>query len=259
MPERMNKGSVLLLWFSRGAGLLVNLYGRTLRKYARFFSVVFICCLMAPSCAPLPEYARPQFYRHAGIVTDTDNSGFSYRLLSIDDFKAEMLPPDVQQYQESINARSCLTIRPSDMTSAQIGAVSYYGNPLWIGQFRHLSFEALFIPSCSWWNENVSQKKIDYVLQHEQIHFAIAELTARRATSELGQKMKDYTALGGTRSEVAEELNRVLQDSVYEFLESDLEIHTEFDEDTSLFFDQDQQDSWYSRLTHLLEQSHGIP
>ena len=192
-------------------------------------------------------------------MTDTDNSGFSYRALSIDDFKAERLPPDVQQHQESINARSCLTIRPSDMTSAQITAVSYYGNPLWIGQFKHVSFEALFIPSCSWWNETVSEKKIDYVLQHEQIHFAIAEFTARRATSELGAKMKEYTAVGGTRTEVAEELSRVLLDSVHEFLESDLEIHTEFDEETSLFFDQDQQNSWYSRLTRLLEQRRGVP
>ena len=168
--------------------------------------------------------------------------------LSIDDFKAEMLPPDVQQYHESINARSCLTIRPSDNTSARIGEVSYYGSPIWVGQFRHISFEALFIPSCSWWNEKVSQKKIDYVLQHEQIHFAIAELSARRATTELGMKMKEYTAVGGTHTEVAEELNRVLLDSVHQLLESDLEIHTEFDEDTSMFFDQDRQTSWYEKL-----------
>ena len=192
-------------------------------------------------------------------MTDTDNSGFRYRTLSIDDFKAARLPPDVEQYRESINARSCLTIRPADSTSAQIDAVAYYGNPLWIGQFKQVSFEALFIPSCSWWNENVSEKKIDYVLQHEQIHFAIAELTARKATSELGAKMKEYTALGGTRTEVAEELSRVLLDSVHEFMESGLEIHTEFDEDTSMFFDQDQQNSWYIRLTHQLEQGHGTP
>ncbi len=255
MPEYMNKGSVLILWFNRGSGLLVNLYGRTLRGYARFFSVVFICCVMAASCAPLPEYARPQFYSHADRVTDTDNSGFRYRVLSIDDFKAKMLPADVQQYHESINARSCLTIRPSSTTSAQIGEVSYYGNPLWIGQFKHISFEALFIPSCSWWNKNISEKKIDYVLQHEQIHFALAELSARRATGELGMKMKEYTAVGGTHSEVAEELNRVLLDSVHQLLESDLEIHTEFDEDTSMFFDQDQQNSWYDKLAQRLEKS----
>ncbi len=249
----MDKGCVLRLWFKRGSGLLVGLSGQTLRKCLRFFSVVFICSLLVVSCAPLPEYARPKFYSHSDIVTDTDHSGFGYRLLAIDDFQAEMLPPDVQQYHESINARSCLTIRPSNNTSARIGEVSYYGSPIWVGQFRHISFEALFIPSCSWWNEKVSQKKIDYVLQHEQIHFAIAELSARRATTELGMKMKDYTAVGGTHTEVAEELNRVLLDSVHQLLESDLEIHTEFDEDTSMFFDQDRQTSWYEKLAPLLE------
>lgn len=259
MPEYMDKECVLRLGFTRGSGLHLGLHGRTLRRYVRFFSVVFICSLLLASCAPLPEYARPQFYSHSGIATETDSSGFRYRDLAIADFKAVMLPPDVQQYHESINARSCLTIRPSSTTSAQIGELSYYGNPLWIGQFKHISFEAIFIPSCSWWNLNVSQKKIDYVLQHEQIHFAIAELSARKATSELRMKMKDYTAVGGTHAEVAEELNRVLLDSVHELLESDLEIHTEFDEDTSMFFDQDQQNSWYNKLEQQLESSRKTP
>ncbi len=226
--------------------------GRTPRKYRCFFPAILGFFLIS-SCAPLPEYARPQFYNSPSTWTDDDNTGFGYRELVIEDFQAEELPPDFIQYQASINARSCLTIRPSSSTNARISEVSYYGNPLVVGNFTHISFEALFIPSCSWWNDTVSREKIDYVLQHEQVHFMIAELSARRATSELESRMVGYTAVGGTRTEVAEELNRVLQDSVHELLEIELEVHTDFDEDTSMFFDQDRQNFWYEKLARELK------
>ena len=231
--------------------------GRTPLKYGCFFPAVLGFFLIS-SCAPLPEYARPQFYNSPTTWTDDDHSGFSYRELVIEDFQAEELPPDFIRYQASINARSCLTIRPSSSTNARISEMTYYGNPLYVGNFTHISFEALFIPSCSWWNHSVPREKRDYVLQHEQVHFMIAELSARRATSELGSEIADYTAVGGTRAEVAEELNRVLQNSVHELLESELEVHTDFDEDTSMFFDQDRQNFWYEKLTMELDAG-GLP
>lgn len=233
----MGQKCILRLLFTRWLGLFLFL----------------ICALLFASCVPLPEYARPQFYKHLGTVEDADSSGFRYRALAIGDFKAKTLPADFQQYHESINARSCLTIRPSSLTSAQISEVSYYGNLLYVGHFNAISFEALFIPSCSWWSDAVAESKIDYVLQHEQIHFAIAEVSARRATREIKEKMKDYSAVGGTRAEVAEELNRALMDAVHELLASDLEIHTQFDEDTSMFFDQDRQNGWYNKLLQQLD------
>jgi len=272
MPEPIRKGIVLGLWSVTWAGLLVGLSNPLVQGYTILFSAVIVFLLLClitirssafyrqffiagalisllflPSCAQLPDYARPQFYTHP----ETENagaSGFRYRSLTIEDFEAKSLPPDYQQYHTSINARSCLSVRPSRSTNAQISTVSYYGNLLYVGNFTDVSFEALFIPSCSWWNQNVSQEKIDYVLQHEQIHFAISELTARKVTRELNKKMKDYTAVGGTHAEVKEELMMVLLDSAHEMLESDLEIHTEFDEDTSMFYDQDEQDSWFNQI-----------
>lgn len=272
MPEPIWKGSVLGLWSVTWAGLIVGLSSSLVQGYTIFFSAVMVFLLLClitfrssafsrqfviagalisllflPSCAQLPDYARPQFYTHP----ETENagaSGFRYRNLTIEDFEAKSLPPDYQQYHTSINARSCLSVRPSRTTNAQISTVSYYGNLLYVGNFTDVSFEALFIPSCSWWNQNVSQEKIDYVLQHEQIHFAISELTARKVTRELNIKMKDYTAVGGTHAEVKEELMKVLLDSAHEMLESDLEIHTDFDEDTSMFYDQDEQNQWFNQI-----------
>jgi len=210
-----------------------------------------VCVLFISSCAPLPDYARPQFYTHPDTA-GAGVTGFSYRDLEIDDFKAGTLPADYQQYRNSINARSCLSIRPSRITSAQISRVHYYGNLIYVGSFTDISFEALFIPSCSWWNHAVSEKKTDYVLQHEQIHFALAELTARKVTHELTKKMQDYTAVGGADAEVKEELMKVLLDSAHEMIASDLNVHTDFDEDTSMFFDQDEQNSWFNQIEKRL-------
>ena len=272
MPEPIRKGIVSGLWPVIWVGLLVGLVNSIVHGFTFFFSAVIVFLLLyliafrlsvfsrqvfiagalvsvlfLPSCAQLPDYARPKFYTHP----ETENvgaPGFRYRDLMIEDFEAKSLPPDYQQYHTSINARSCLSVRPARSTNAQISTVSYYGNLLYVGNFTDVSFEALFIPSCSWWNQNISQEKIDYVLQHEQIHFAISELTARKVTRELNIKMMDYTAVGGTHAEVKEELMKVLLDSAHEMLESDLEIHTDFDEDTSIFFDQDEQNSWFNQI-----------
>jgi len=91
------------------------------------------------------------------------------------------------------------------------------------------------------------------VLQHEQIHFAIGELTARKVTKELRKTMNDYTALGGSQSEVGETLMKTLVDSAHVIIESDLDTHTEFDEDTSMFVDKDKQNSWFVKVNSLLD------
>ncbi len=210
--------------------------------------------LLFSSCAQLPEYAQPRFHTSPDALS-TVTSGFRYRELTVEDFKAESLPADYQQYHDSINARSCLSIRPTNSTNAQISKVPYYGNTLYVGNFNHISFEALFVPSCSWWNPNVAGSKRAYVLQHEQIHFAISELTARRVTNELAAKMKDYTAIGGTDVEVRDDLMKVLMDSVHEIVGSELEIHTDFDEDTSLFFDEEKQEDWLAEMENRLKPS----
>ncbi len=225
---------------------MMYLFLSTLTSLVRC-TICLVCILFISSCAPLPDYARPKFYTHPETA-EAGATGFTYRDLEIGDFKARALPPDYQQYHDSINARSCLSIRPSGITNAQISRVPYYGNLIYVGSFTHISFEALFIPSCSWWNHTVSENKMDYVLQHEQIHFAIAELTARKVTREITKKMQDFTAVGGADAEVKDELMKVLLDSAHELIASDLKVHTDFDEDTSMFFDQDEQNSWFNRI-----------
>jgi len=217
--------------------------------------VLFICGLLLLSCSQLPDYAQPRFHTNYDQV-NTESTGFRYRDLTVEDFKAKSLSPEYQQYQNDINARSCLTVRPSDKTRATITAVHYHEQTFYVGTLMNIEFEAFFIPSCSWWNPDTSPEKRSYVLQHEQIHFALSELTARKVTHELQIKMQEYTALGGTPSEVKLELKTVLLKSAHELIRSELSIHSDFDEDTSLFFDPEEQNEWFQKIADQLNSKH---
>jgi hypothetical protein len=112
------------------------------------------------------------------------------------------------------------------------------------GTISQLKFEAIFVPGCSWWNKEIAKSKEEYVLQHEQIHFALAELAARKLTDEAGYEVKNYLAVGNTYDQIREEIMEKLKNMVRDTMELSLEDHTEFDEDTSIFHDTHIQQKW---------------
>jgi hypothetical protein len=191
----------------------------------------------------LPEHGKPRFIAYE---TDdlTSRKGFSYRLLEITDFQAKSLPADYRQDSHNIGALSCISIRPSK--GAKINIVqSYFQDMLfYAGTISQLTFEAIFVPGCSWWNQGIVQSREEYVLQHEQIHFALSELAARKLTSEAGYEIKNYLAIGNTYGQIQEEIMEKLKSMVRETMEASLEDHTRFDEDTSMYYDPSVQQKW---------------
>jgi hypothetical protein len=202
----------------------------------------------------LPEHAKPRFL--APETNDhTSRNGFSYRLLEMSDFQAKSLPADYSQYSHQIGALSCISIRPSRETKIKI-VQSYFQDMLFYGgTISQLKFEAIFAPDCSWWNKDISKSREEYVLQHEQIHFALAELAARKLTSEAGNEVINYLAIGNTYDQIREEIREKLQSMVRETMEASLEDHTEFDKDTSISYDPQVQQKWLEDvLSRLGEQ-----
>ena len=55
----------------------------------------------------------------------------------------------------------------------------------YVGTISQLKFKTVFVPECSWWNPNLAKNGENYVLQHDQIHFALTELAARKLTSKV--------------------------------------------------------------------------
>jgi hypothetical protein len=66
-----------------------------------------------------------------------------------------------------------------DFSKMRITQGYYESQSFYVGSIPQITFEAMFMPTCSWWHPEVPEGLKAYVLQHEQIHFALAELAAR--------------------------------------------------------------------------------
>lgn len=219
--------------------------------------LLFLLLGFIHGCATLPEYGKPRFIA-PGIDGPANKDGFAYRQLERKDFQASSLPEESRRYSHNIGAQSCVSIRPSE--DAKITIVqSHYDNMLFFaGTLKHVSFEAIFVPDCSWWNPDIPKNKEEYVLQHEQIHFALAELAARELTSKTVDEMKNYLAIGNDFKEVQEEIAKKLRDMGEETMQVSLKEHTAFDKDTSLFYNPSVQKRWLQNVNIRLADENNL-
>lgn len=217
------------------------------RRLKRFFLFLLLLLVLIAGCAQLPEYAQPRLHDLENNAL-SGKEGFGYQRLAVKDFQAKDLPSDFRQYNHRIGARSCISIRPSRDSKIRIVQSSYYDMSFYVGTISQLTFEAIFVPECSWWNPELAKGKEEYILQHEQIHFALTELAARKLTSEAGNEIKGYPLIGNTFIEVQEEIKEKLQTMIRKAMEVSIEEQTDFDEDTSMFYDPQAQQRWLEKV-----------
>ena len=226
--------------------------------------VLALLPLVVVSCAgsSLVDYARPGGAIHESLELD-ELDLIPYRALTRDDFRASAPPSRWAPVADRIGAATCGLIVPTD--GIEIAARPDPERP---GRFRtvarQLHFTAYMDRGCSWWNEQ-SRQEPDYVLEHEQLHFAIFELEARRLNAEAdGIRARlahggatPEEALAGTREALHRELERALARA--------LERTTRLDEDTSLSYRPQRQRVWAERLERELARQdagaarHGTP
>ena len=218
-------------------------------------SIKYFCylqiLLMLTACAQLPEYARPR-------VVDLDHQqvsldgAFTYRTLEVDDFQASSLPDDLASHSRNIAAHACCRLRTTKDTRYKITR-GYLNQKLhYFGSIEYAEFEAVMVPDCSWLNPKVGKKKLDYVLQHEQIHFALMELAARKLNRESKDEFKNYIAIQSTQQAVRNEIAAKIKAMVRKANDEVLVEHTAFDEETSLYFDPEAQQRWFDRIEEQL-------
>jgi len=219
----------------------------------QFLTIILLALWLISACTRLPEYARPQFQpvTEGGIAPP---NAFSYRLLTPEDFQASSLPEDVQRYNHRIQARSCTSLRPARHTTIKITRGNIGNMQIYTGRYVDISMEAIFKPDCSWWNPQIPSKHMGYILEHEQIHFALTELSAHRFNRFHRRYLLDYIAVGKTAEEVRDELVGQARKMVQQGMQEDLQIHIRFDEDTSMVYDQEKQRQWLKRINHQLQE-----
>jgi hypothetical protein len=222
----------------------------------RFFScmVVALSLALPAACARLPEYARPRLVQH-DEVQQSLSTGFPYRPLKLEDFRAASPPEQISGHAGRINAHSAIQIRLAADSSFSITPGELFGQTYFFGRVEHLAFEAVMIPERSWWNPGIPANMTGYVLQHEQIHFALMELAARRLTRDAQKWASETVVIKPTPQEVHLELAQQIKALVDSAMEADLKRHAEFDQDTSLFYNPRRQQWWSWEVEDELKQT----
>ena len=203
----------------------------------------FLVALL-PACAQLPDYARPRLIRSDNLQ-QTSIASFAYRDLTMEDFHADSLVEPMMEHADKINAHAAIQIRVTADSSLRMTQSHLYGQAYFFGSIERIGFEAVMLPERSWWNPGIPAGLRAYVLQHEQIHFALTEIAARRLTKESIEWASKVLAVKPTPREVRSELARQIQDKINATMEESLKRQSEFDEDTSLFYNPRRQQWWY--------------
>ena len=194
-------------------------------------------------CAGLPEYAAP---KQVAIEYDesTPRDSIAYRSLFRKDFRGLEPPP---QFDERMAAVTCAHIEPLiDREGIVIReAVMKDGSQGYHITLRNLKFRALLDRSCSWWNPAVSSLEEDYILQHEQIHFALFEVAAREWTEAPPLELR---IKAGNRNEMLEKMREQFERHLDQRMAVLMELNREFDEQTSVGYDPEKQEEWWDQV-----------
>lgn len=194
-------------------------------------------CLLA-SCSRLPGYARPS----ARVMQQADyqtTDVIPYRELSRDDFRGASPPEHVAPHAAKLGAHTCGFIVPDSFELRATIVLDPESNG-YVAPMPPLRFHAEMDRECSWWNPAAQRVDAAYILQHEQIHFAIFELEARRLSGDIA----GLQGRGSSPEAAGVDMQRVLDAAVREAMSRVLVRSTRFDEETSFVHAPDRQARW---------------
>jgi hypothetical protein len=204
-------------------------------------------------CSTLPEYAAPK----GGVVSaaQLDSSDvIGYRQLSRADFRGVQAPSEFAKVADRVGAATCGQVRTTDDTLFLINwrqETPASPKRFWV-DVKKLSFMALMDRRCSWWNDRMAARAPAYVLQHEQVHFALYELGARKLNQEAEAIKQSMLNTGDSQVAVQNHAQRALNDALVRATDDLLQRNREFDEDTSLGYRPDRQRTWLQKVTQEL-------
>ncbi|MBS1107556.1 MAG: hypothetical protein H6Q91_3058 [Deltaproteobacteria bacterium] len=198
--------------------------------------------LLTMACARLPEYAMPRVeVVEASQLAKTD--GIAYRKLTRGDFRAKKAPLANASHAAQMSAVTCANVVPKGELQMELRQQSAGG--AFVARPTRATFVARMDRNCSWWNPAPSGGVSTYILQHEQIHFAIAEVAAR----ELTKRVRQLSATGDSAEQTAAALQRAIDGVFRDGMREMTERNIDFDRDTSGRHDPELQQRWYDRVT----------
>lgn len=199
--------------------------------------------LAACTSGKLPEYAAPSVTYVDGEDVDMSDV-IAYRQLTRDDFRGDEPPAE---FDERMAAVTCVYTKPLvDRNGIVIEPVdSVDGEQYYQVTFNNLRYRALMNRNCSWWNPRTTSFEEDYILEHEQIHFALFEAAAREwgEMPPLRVRVRAQSP-GEMRRQVQQQFEAKMQQRLAALREQNYR----FDEDTSVGLNPVKQKEWFNAV-----------
>lgn len=205
-----------------------------------FASLALLATLLG--CAPaLPDYAQPRV-ETLDPSTQLPADTIAYRTLTRADFRATRPPAHVGEHAARMGAYTCGHLIPANPVQIRIEPEG----GAFVAHAVDFDVHARMDRSCSWWNGAMqTEQSPAYVLQHEQIHFALFELAAR----DMARRGRALVARGATIEDARARFQRAL-DALQRDSASDLlRRNQDFDRDTSGVHRPDVQQRWFDRVS----------
>jgi len=206
------------------------------------------------ACSRLPDFAAPKRIDSGSAEGTESDDLIRYRKLERADFKRVGAPGQTKHGKYELGALTCGSISTSPDTQLELVTTKEPGGQVtYTGTLKVLRFRALMDRKCSWWNP--TNKEHDYTLQHEQIHFALHEIEARRLNRKAADLVKTTKIEGDDKEAVVERLNDLIKDLLDEHIEIALERNHDFDSETSLGHDPKKQAAWWNTVQRELAET----
>lgn len=214
--------------------------------------LVFWFLLALTGCATLPDYAAPTITVLKDEALDVSDV-IPYRALTRDDFRGTEPPA---HFDERMAAVTCVYTQPIvDKQGIDIQpAIAADGGEAYDITYNNLKYQALMNRNCSWWNTATQGMAEDYVLEHEQIHFALFEIAARKWSE--GPPVR-IQIRADSREVMLENLQARFEALLQERLQVLLKQNRRFDEETSVGHNPEKQKLWLELVETQLEATSG--
>lgn len=200
------------------------------------------------SSATLAELTKPK--PPTGMEAELSNDEVRYRRLQRDDFRASLPPPRFGDPAVQSGALTCVAIKlGSDVAIDGLSRASEVDYSL-----DRVEFVAWMDRGCSWWNPRPGSYPEAYVLEHEQIHFALFEVAARKLTRRVARQTLTV-ASDIDPEEVVDLFRREIDRELRAAVTSVMERSLRFDEDTQVRHSPELQRGWLETLERELAEN----
>lgn len=232
--------------------------GQTVPIGCRTHLIALLIAGGACGCAGLSEYQGEQpplkqAPSMSRVECDTCRT-IPYRPLRRGDFRSERPPKEFVHQTEITGAVTCAIVKTGpDFWVSVRSAVDKEGG--YVARLEQLSFRAEMDRECSWWNELMPGLVTDRILQHEQIHFALFEIAARRLNEQVGALMRNWRYRAGSPEEAGDAAHFFLGGIMHEAMMEMGKRNADFDRETRSGQAWERQQGWHRRVERELRET----